>query len=326
MRTFPRLAVAGLLLASAGLAAAHTYPEKPIRFIVPFPAGGPTDIVSRYVADGLSKELGQPIIIENLAGAGGSIGMTSLSKAEPDGYTIGLGTSGTHSVNPHVYGDKLGYDALRGFTPISTVVSYVNILVMHPSVPAENVGQLVQYAKDNPNTVSFASSGNGATNHLSGELLKSLTGAPMLHVPYKGGAPALNDLLGGNTTFMFDLLSSSLPHVKSGKLRAVAVTSAERSQFAPDVPTMDESGVPGYAEAGSDLWFGIFGPANMPKDTVEKLNSSIRTVLESPHMKERYQGMFLEVKTTTAQEFVDIVANDHVKWGKVIQDANIQTQ
>ena len=300
---------------------AQTYPSKPIRFIVPFPAGGPTDVVSRAVTAKLSEVMGQPVVVENVAGAGGSIGMAALAKAPPDGYTLGLATTGTHAINPHLYGAKLGYNALRDFTPISPVVRYVNLLVVHPAVPARTVGELATYAKANPQKISFGSSGNGATNHLSGELLKAFTGAPMVHVPYKGGAQALNDLLGGTTTFMFDLLSSSMPHVKSGKLRALAVSSGQRTSFAPEVPTMDESGVPGYADAGSDLWFGIVGPANLPAAVTARLNSEIRTLLKSAEMQERYHGLYLDIKTTTPAEFAKMIAVDHDKWGSVVKSS-----
>ena len=307
------------LFGIANSAAGQTYPSRPVRFIVPFPAGGPTDVVSRAITVKLAEALGQPVVVENVGGAGGSIGMTAVAKAAPDGYVIGLATSGTHAVNPHLYAARLGYDAIRDFTPITPVVSYVNMLVVHPAVPARNVQELVAYAKANPQKVSFASSGNGATNHLSGELLKTLTGAPMVHVPYKGGAQALNDLLGGNTTFMFDLLSSSLQHVRSGKLRALAVTSGQRTAQAPDVPTMDESGVPGYADAGSDLWFGIVGPANMPPGVVTRLNTELRAILQTADTQERLRALYLDAKASTPAEFARTIAADHEKWGRVVR-------
>ena len=319
MNFFRKFSVAVVASAFSLLAQAQAYPTKPIRFIVPFPAGGPTDVVSRALTAKLAEVLGQPIVVDNIGGAGGSIGMAALAKAPADGYTIGLATTGTHAVNPHLYGAKLGYNALRDFSPISAVVTYVNLLVVHPAVPARTVAELAAYAKANPQKVNFGSSGNGSTNHLSGELLKSLTGAPMMHVPYKGGAQALNDLLGGNTTFMFDLLSSSLPHVRTGKLRAVAVSSGQRTAFAPDVPTMDESGVPGYSEAGSDLWFGVVGPANMPSAIIARLNSEILAILRGAEMQERYRGIHLDVKSTSPTEFSRTIAADHEKWGRVVK-------
>jgi len=320
--TFPKFLTMTLAVITFSIAAhAQPYPTKPIRFIVPFPAGGPTDVVSRALTYKLAEVLGQPVIVDNIGGAGGSIGMAALAKAPADGYTIGLATTGTLAVNPHLYGPKLGYNALHDFAPISTVVTYVNLLVVHPAVPAKTVAELVAYAKANPQKVSYGSSGNGSTNHLSGELLSSLTGAPMLHVPYKGGAHALNDLLGGNTTFMFDLLSSSIPHVRAGKLRALAVSSGQRTSFMPDVPTMDESGVPGYAEAGSDLWFGVVAPANTPPAILAQLNNEIRVILQSQEMQERYRGIYLDVKATSPIEFSRIIAADYQKWGRVVQSS-----
>ncbi len=316
-----RLLLTAMLAVTALPLHAQIYPGKPIRFIVPYPAGGPTDAVARAVTVKLAEALGQPVVVDNVVGAGGSIGMAALARAAADGYTIGLATTGTHSVNPHLYGSKLGYNAVKDFTPITPVVGYVNMLVAHPGVPARTVGELVAYAKANPDKVNFGSSGNGSTNHLSGELFKSLAGAPMVHVPYKGGAQALTDLIGGNTTFMFDLLSSSLPHVRSGKLRAIAVTSAKRSAFAPDVPTMDESGVPGYADAGSDLWFGIVGPANIPAPVTARLNTELKTILQSPEMIERFRSMYLDVQTSTPAEFARLIASDHDKWGRVVRSS-----
>lgn len=322
MKLSPRLKVA--LFAAALLpttAGAQSYPDKPLRFIVPYPAGGATDVVSRVVSDSLSKALGQPVIVENISGAGGAIGTTAIAAAKPDGYTIGLGTTGTYSVSPHLYAGKIGYDALKGFTPISPVVSYVNVLVSNGKVPVRTVSELVAYAKDNPNKVTYGSSGNGATNHLSGVLLTKLTGAPMVHVPYRGGALALADVVGGHVTAMFDLLVTSVPHIKEGRLNALAVTSAKRSRFLPDVPTMDEADVDGYAAAGSDLWFGVLGPANMPADITNRLNDEITKILNTPAVQERFEQLYLDVVTGTPTEFRTMLIEDHEKWGAVVEAA-----
>lgn len=260
------LQIAALVFATS--AAAQGYPSKPLRFVVPFPPGAGTDMVARALGTELAQSMGQPVVVENIGGAGGGPGVAALA----DGYTIGLATIGAHAINTHLYGDKLRYDPVKDFTPITRIVDSVNVMVVNPAVPAKTVGELVEYAKANPEKVSFGSSGNGASNHLSGELLNAVTGAPMLHVRYRGGAAALSDVLAGNVTFMFDLLISSLPQVKAGKLRALAVTRSVRSDFAPDVPTMDESGVPGYAAAGSDPWFGIMAPAGLPPELAERLN------------------------------------------------------
>lgn len=322
IRQFLRaLQIAALVFATS--AAAQGYPSKPLRFIVPFPPGAGTDMVARAIGTELAKSMGQPVVVENIGGAGGGLGMAALARAPADGYTIGLATIGTHAINPHLYGDKLQYDPLKDFTPITQIVNYVNVLVVNPAVPAKTVGELVAYAKANPEKVSFGSSGNGASNHLSGELLKTVTGAPMLHVPYRGGAAALSDVLAGNVTFMFDLLISSLPQVKAGKLRALAVTSSVRSDFAPDVPTMDESGVPGYAAAGSDLWFGIMAPAGLPPELTERLNKEIVRILEAPAIRERFRASFLDVKTSSPGAFAATLESDHAKWGKVVKASGI---
>ncbi|MFN0162381.1 MAG: Bug family tripartite tricarboxylate transporter substrate binding protein, partial [Burkholderiales bacterium] len=275
------LTVLAACLAGVSLAPvyAQPFPNKPLKWIVPFPPGGPTDTFSRAVALKLGESLGQPVVIENRGGAGGGLGMDALSKSPPDGYTIGLSTTGTHAINPALYGAKIPYDALKDFTPITLAVSYINILVINAGHPAKNVKELIDFARANPGKVTFGSAGNGSSNHLSGEILKTLTGAPMQHIPYKGSAPALTDVMSGTLTFMFDIPNASQPHVRAGRLRALAVTSAKRSPFAPEVPTMQEAGVPGYAEAGSDLWFGIMGPSGIPKPVLAKLNSELIKVM-----------------------------------------------
>ena len=256
----------------SGFCTAQPYPSKPIRFIVPFPPGGSTDGFSRPLAIKLSELVGQPVVIENVGGAGASIGSDRIAKSAPDGYTIGLATTGSLAINPHIYGRKLPHDTIRDFTHITLAVSYVNVLVVNPNVPVKTVAELIEYAKTNP--VSFGSAGNGSSNHLSGELLKVLSKAPMEHVPYKGSGPAMTDVIAGNITFMFDVLITSIPQMRAGRVRALAVTSARRSPYVPEVPTMDESGVHGYAEAGSDLWFGVVGPAGIPRPIVQKLTKS----------------------------------------------------
>ena len=306
-------------LAAAAVAGAQTYPSKPIRYIVPFPPGGPTDTFSRALTAQLGEALGQPVVVENVPGAAASIGMDRVAKAAPDGYTIGLATTGSHAINPHLYGPKLTYNALKDFTPLTLAVAYVNILVVNPSVPVKSVADLVAYAKANPGKVNFGSAGNGSSNHLSGELLKSLTGAPMQHIPYKGSAPALTDVVSGQLTFMFDILVTSLPQVRAGRVRGLAVTSARRSPFAPEIPTMAESGVSGYAEAGSDLWFGIVGPAGLPKPVADRLNGELIRVLRSPAMRERISGQYFDVWTSTPAEFQKVIESDYAKWGKIVR-------
>ncbi len=313
-----RAACAALLTLFAGAATAQSYPDRPIRWLIPFSAGGPTDVLARAIAPKLSQALGQTVVVDNRVGAGGSIAMDTLAKAAPDGYTIGMGHTGTQSINPHLY-SKLPYDSLKDFAPITPVVSYVNVLVVNPGVPVTSVAELIAYAKANPAKVSFASGGTGATNHLSGELLKSLTGAPMLHVPYKGSAPALVDVIGGNVTCMFDILVTSLPQIRAGKVRALAVTSSKRSGYAPDIPTMVEAGVKGYGEAGSDLWFGVFAPAGTPRAIVERLNAELVKALHTPEVSERIRLQAYDTWTLKPDEFSAFLRTDYEKWGKVVK-------
>lgn len=316
-----RLLLLLLTLAFSAACGAQAYPSKPLRWIVPFPPGGSTDGFSRPVAAKLAELLGQPVVVENVAGAGASIGTDRIAKAPPDGYTIGLATTGTHSINPHIYGAKLPHDTVKDFTHITLAVSYVNVLVVHPAVPAKSVIELIEYAKANPGKVTFGSAGNGSSNHLSGEVLKVLTKAPMEHVPYKGSGPAMTDVIAGNLTCMFDVLITSIPQMRAGRVRALAVTSARRSPYIPEVPTMQESGVPGYSEAGSDLWFGIVGPAGIPKPIVAKLNAKLIEALRSPDMRERIRLQAFDLWTSTPEEFTRVVAADRAKWGKIVTAA-----
>jgi len=310
-----------LLLALPLAAAAQSYPAKPLKWIVPFPPGGSTDGFSRPLAAKLSELLGQPVVVENVGGAGASIGSDRIAKSAPDGYTIGLATTGSHAINPHIYSKKLPHDTLMDFTHITLAVSYVNVLVVHPGVPAKNVGELIAYAKANPGKVTFGSAGNGSSNHLSGEVLKVITKAPMVHVPYKGSGPAMTDVMAGNITGMFDVLITSIPQMQAGRVRALAVTSAKRSPYVPEVPTMDESGVSGYSEAGSDLWFGIVGPAGIPKPIVQKLNAKLIEALRSPDMRQRIRIQAFDVWTSTPEEFSAVLKADHAKWGKIVSAA-----
>ena len=315
-----RAGVALALALAAGVAQAQAWPAKPIRWIVPYPAGGPTDSFSRPVAQKLSEGLGVPVVIENRAGAGGGIGVDVIAKSAPDGYTIGLGTTGTHAINPALY-SKLSYDALKDFAPLTLAVSYTNILVINPNLPIKTVGELVSYAKANPGKVSFGSAGNGSSNHLSGEVLKNLTSAPMQHVPYKGSAAALTDVMGGNITFMFDILTTSIPQVRAGKVRALAVTSPKRSQYIPEVPTMGEAGVPGFDAAGGALWFGIFAPAGTPKEVVARLNQELVKALKQPDVREKMAAQAFDIVGSTPEELMAVMRSDHGNWGKIVKES-----
>lgn len=319
LNALARLLMLCTLIAPILAYAADAYPSKPLKWIVPFPPGGPTDTFSRPIAQKLGELLGQPVIVENIAGAGASIGTDRIAKSAPDGYTLGLATTGTHAINPHLYGAKLPYDALKDFSTLTVAVSYVNVLVVNPSLPMNTVAELVAFAKANPGKVNFGSAGNGSSNHLSGELLKSLTGAPMQHIPYKGSALAMTDVIGGSLTFMFDVLVTSVPQIRAGRVKALAVTSAKRSPHVPDVPTMAESGINGYAEAGSDLWFGVVGPSGIPPSIVERLNRTLIEALRSPEIRERIRTLSFDPWTSTPQEFAALIRSDHEKWGRIVR-------
>jgi tripartite-type tricarboxylate transporter receptor subunit TctC len=297
---------------------AQAFPSKPIRWIVPFPPGGPTDTFSRAAAQKLAEVLAQPVIVENRAGAGAAIGMEALAKSPPDGYTIGLSTTGSHAINPHLY-KNLAYDPIRDFAPITLGISYVNMLVVSPSLPVRTAADLVAYAKATPGGATFGSAGNGSSNHLFGELLKSLTGAPMQHVPYKGSAQALTDVMGGNLTFMFDILNVSGPQIRAGRLRGIAVASAKRTPYFPEIPTLTEAGIKGFEEAGADLWFGIMAPAGTPKAVIARLNQALIQGLRSPDMRERIRAQSLDLWTSTPEEFAAVLKADLARWGKVVK-------
>ncbi len=322
MHPLIRIAAALAALTLSAHSLAQAYPSRPVRMLVPYSAGGPTDLLARALAPRMSESMGQPVVVENRLGAGGSIAMDAIAKGAADGYLIGIGLTGTHTINPHLY-TKLPYDPLKDFTPITPIVSYVNMLIVGQALPVNSVAELVAYAKANPNKVAYASGGKGASNHLSGELLRVVTGAPMVHVPYKGNAPALTDVIAGNATFMFDILTTALPQVRAGKVRALAVTSAKRSQYAPDVPTMQEAGIAGYAEGGSDLWMGIFAPPATPKAIADRLHAEIVKAMNSPELAERVRALAYDVWTLAPEEFAAHVRSDHAKWGRVVKAAGI---
>ena len=313
------LATAPVLFAAPAVAQKSDFPTKPIRWIVPFPPGGSTDTFSRPVAARLSEILGQPVVVENVPGAGASIGMDRVAKSAPDGYTIGLATTGTHAINPHLYGAKLPHDTSRDFTALTLAARYFNVLLVNPKLNVNSVQDLLAYAKANPDKVTFGSAGNGSSNHLSGEVLKLVTGLPMTHVPYRGAAPALADLIAGNITFMFDVQVTAIPAANAGRVKALAITADKRSPFAPGLPTMAEAGVKGFTEAGSDLWFGIVGPAGIPKPVIDKLNRALVEALRSPQVRERVAAQGFELWTSTPEEFAVVIRTDRDKWGRIVR-------
>lgn len=306
-----------LFCLAASVALAQGYPNKPVRMVVPFPPGGTTDILARAVGQKLSEAWGSQVIIDNRPGAGGNIGTDIVAKAAPDGYTLLMATVGTHAINGSLYA-KLPFDPVKDFAPVTLVASVPNVLVVHPSLPATSVKELIALAKSKPGELTFASSGNGTSIHLAGELFKTMTGTKMLHIPYKGSAPAITDLLGGQTNMMFDNLPSAMPHIKSGKLRALAVTSAHRSAALPDVPTIAESGIPGY-EASS--WFGVVAPAGTPKEIVAKINADIVRGLSAPDLKDRLSGQGAEPVGNTPEQFAAYIKTETAKWAKVVKES-----
>ena len=304
-----------IALASAALAAHAQYPNKPIKMVVPFLAGGTTDILARAVAADLQKVLGQPVFVENKAGAGGNIGSDSVAKSPPDGYTLLMGTVGTHAINVALY-PKMPYDAVKDFVPISLVAGVPNVLVAAPGFPVNSVRELIDMAKRSPDKTTFASSGNGTSIHLSGELFKQLAGVQMTHVPYKGSSAALPDVMSGQVNVMFDNAPSVMPQIKGGKLKAIAVTSSMRSPALPNVPTIAEAGLPGY-EASS--WFGVLAPAGTPKDIVDKLSQTIAKSVQSPEFRERLAAQGAAGVGNTSEQFAAHIKTEIEKWAKVVK-------
>lgn len=303
-------------LAGAGGAMAQDYPTKPIRMIVPFSAGGTTDIFARLMAEQLTKSLGQTVIVENKAGAGGNSGADNVAKAEPDGYTLVMGTVGTHAINSALYA-KMPYDTAKDFVPVAFVAGVPNVLEVNPQkVKAKTVQEFIAEAKAAKPPLTMASSGNGTSIHLSGEMFKQATGVDLTHVPYRGSGPAVNDLVGGQVDVMFDNLPSSIGQIRAGNLRAIAVTSAQRSPALPDVPTIAESGLPGF-DASS--WFGLFAPAGTPKPIVDKLNAAVNKALEEPAVKQRYAEVGAEMRIMTPSEFATFQKAEMEKWAKVVK-------
>jgi tripartite-type tricarboxylate transporter receptor subunit TctC len=313
------------LPAASAFAQIGTWPQRPIRLVVPFAAGGPSDVLARSFAKHLGDALGQAVVIDNRAGAGGAIGIDQVAKAAPDGYTLGFAHTGTTAINPHVM-QRYPYDPLMDLAPITPIVAYANVLVVNRSVPAKSVTEFVAWAKANPAAATFASGGNGATNHLSGELLKTLTGAPLVHVPYKGNSPAMSDVIAGNVASMFDIPVTVLPQLKTGRIRALAILSSRRSSVLPDVPTLREAGYPGFEQAGSDLWFGLVAPGATPSALVERIYGETVKVVRSKDMLETIKTMGYEPWTMPPADFKAFIRADYVKWGKVVTASGLKPE
>ncbi|MEO5595860.1 MAG: tripartite tricarboxylate transporter substrate binding protein [Lysobacteraceae bacterium] len=295
------------------------YPSKPVKIVVPFAAGGSTDVVARILADKLTQEFKQPFLIDNRAGAGGNIGADAVAKAPADGYTLLMGTTGVLSINKYLY-KNLGYDPDRDFVPVSYTSLITNILVVNQDAPVKSVADVIATAKDQPGKLTFASSGAGSSTHLSAELFKSMAGVDILHVPYRGSSQALTDVVAGQVTMLFDNAPSSMGFVQQGKLRALAVTSSKRMPELPDVPTLDEAGVKGYESLS---WSGIVAPAGTPKPVIEKLNQAIDRILKTDEVAKRLAGLGVAPVGGPPQAFTEHIQTESRKWSKLIQSAGI---
>jgi tripartite-type tricarboxylate transporter receptor subunit TctC len=294
---------------------------RPVRLVVPFATGGGTDLVARLTAQKLNERLGQPFIVENRPGAGGIVGTEMAARARPDGYTLVV-VSGSHTINPSLH-KALPYDSLRDFAPVTKLVAGPALLVVHPSVPAHDVRELIALAKAKPGALSFASSGNGSPPHLAGELFKWMAGVDMVHIPYKGNGPAYADLVSGQVQLMFPNIASSLPYVRSGRLRALAVTSRERARAAPDIPTAAESGLPGY-DLGS--WFGLLAPAGTPPAVVNRLQQEIAAIYRDPQVRDTISATGVDPVANAPAEFATELRAETAQWSKLFAAARIQAE
>jgi tripartite-type tricarboxylate transporter receptor subunit TctC len=320
----PLIAGLAVVLACAATPAAAQggYPSKPLRFVVPFPPGGATDIITRVIAQKLAEQVGQPVVVENRPGAGGAIGSELVAKAAPDGYTLLMATTSTHSIGPTL-NPKTPYNVERDFAPVSEVATSTNVLVVSPALGAGSVKELIGIAKAKPGQLNFASSGNGTIVHLTGELFKSMAGIDIVHVPYKGTALAQPDLMSGQVSMLFDNIVSAMPNVKSGKVKALAVTGRKRSPLLSELPTVIEAGVPGFA---SDTYFGVFVPSATPREIVERLNRELVRAVTSPEVREHLGRQGAEPVGSTPAELAATVKADTEKWARVIRQANVRLE
>ena len=314
------IGVLALATMAAGVAA-QQYPSKPVRFIVPFVVGGPNDIQARMIADKLSQRLGQPFIVENRGGANGNIGMELVAKSPPDGYTIVIATVGTWAVSPNLY--KLSFDMVRDLAPIILVSTSPAVLVVHPSIPARNVSELIAFAKANPGKLNYGSSGVGGLGHISGELFSMMTGAKMVHVPYKSSAPSLNDVVAGQIEVLFNNAIATVPFIKSGRLRALAVTSLKRMEALPELPTLDEAGVKGYDNSS---WSAIGAPAGTPKEIIARLNGELNQILKLPDIREKSIASGAEIIGGTPEQFAEYLKSEIAKFARVVKEAKITAE
>jgi tripartite-type tricarboxylate transporter receptor subunit TctC len=304
-----------VLFTASSAAQPAAYPSKPIRFVVPYPAGGPLDMVARLLAQKVGESTRQPVVVDNKPGAGGNIGADAVAKSPPDGYTILMGAVATHAINPTLYA-SIPYDSVRDFIPVTQVASTPNVLVVNPAVPARDVREFIAYARANPGKLNFGSGSTGSAGHLAGELFKTMAGVEMTHVPYKGAAPAMNDLIGGQIQLMFDNLASSLAQVRAGRIRALAVTTAKRTALAPELPAIAESGLPGF---DISTWFGIFVPAGTPREAVDRLHAEFSRALAAPDVREKMLALGAEPVGNRPEEFAAYIRAEADKYARVIR-------
>jgi tripartite-type tricarboxylate transporter receptor subunit TctC len=314
-------ALAALVVFSAG-AFAQAYPNKPVRMIVGFPPGGGTDVVARVISAKLSEWWGQAVAVENKPGATGTIGADSVAKSAPDGYTLIMGHVNSHAIAPNLF-KKLPYDAIKDFAAVSYVGYVPNVLAVHPSVPAKSVKELVALLKSKPGQLNYASSGNGSTQHLAGEMFKQLTGTEIVHVPYKGSGDAIKDLLGGVVAMNFDTMPPVLPHVQSGKLRGLAISTPKRLAQLPDVPTFEEEGIRGFDVTN---WYGVMAPAGTPREIVQKLNADINKAMQVPEVRSRLEAVGTQLNEQSAAQFEAFMKAEVAKYAKLIKSANIRIE
>ena len=312
-------ALASLGLITGAATAQSAYPNKPLRLVVTFPTGGAPDILARLFSE--KAQLGQPVVVDNKPGAGGNIGADIVARSPGDGYTLVLGTVGTHAINGSLY-EKIPYDMVKQFTPVSLIASAPNLLVVNNDLPVKTVSELITYMKANPNKLSFGSPGIGTSVHVSGELFKSLTGTQMTHAPYKGRQYAIPDLMGGSIQLMFDNMPSALPMAREGKIRAIAVTTAKRSNAAPEIPTVAET-VPGFE---ATTWFALFAPANTPRPVIDRLNAEVQRVYKLPEVQERLKTLGLEAVLSSPEELARYQASEIAKWAKVVKDSGARAE
>ena len=315
MRRYGRFFLIASLWALAAVTSAQEFPTRALKLVVPFPAGGATDVIARIAAEGASKRLGHPVVVENRPGAGGNIGADTVAKSLPEGHTLLLTTPGLVAINPHLYA-KLPFDPLKDLTPVTLLVRVPNLLVVHPALPARNLPELIALLRASPGKYTFGSAGNGTTTHLAGELFKSMSNTFMVHIPYRGSAPAVTDLIGGNLSVMFDGLPSVLAHVRAGRLRALAVTSKERSAALPEIPSLHEAGLAGYDAAS---WGAVFAPSGTAHAVIARLQRAFDEAMREPQARERASALGFDAAALGPTDLAALVRVEHAKWGAVIK-------